>query len=490
MMLARALVLAALGLVTARAPVSAAPETIHAVLHVHSTVTTGALTLDELAETAAREKVQAVFLSENYLLRVEYSLPPFRALTRVTWTERGVLDEGLERYLALVGEAQRRHPDVLLIPGVEVMPHYHWDGAPWTLDMTVRDTQKNLLVFGLTDPAALAALPSPGNPGAGHYGWQSALDAAPALLVVPGLAVLFTRRHRRIRIGHAVVVVRQRRWALGGALVLVGVAALVRGWPFTVDRYPTSSDAGLVPHQELIDDVGRLGGVTVWSFPEARDLGETAVGPIQVRHRTDPYADDLVRTVRYTAFGAVYEDTTSFEHPGAGWDGILARYAAGERSRPAWAVGESGFHEYRAGKRVGTVQTVLLETDKTVAGVLDAFRRGRMYALRRTPELGLDLDGFTIRSGDATAGSGGTLRVAAGAVVEVSVGLTASDGSAQPVRVTLVRNGAVVNAWTVTTPFATVHRETFDGHPLVFRVDARGSRPHRLLTNPIFVRPS
>jgi hypothetical protein len=490
MTLVGGLVLATVVLVTSPALVSAAPETIPAVLHVHSTVSTGALTLDELAETAAREKIQAVFLTENYLLRVEYSLPPFRALTRVTWTERGVLDGGLERYLGLVGEAQRRHPDVLLIPGVEVMPHYHWDGSPWTLDMTVRDTQKNLLVFGVTDPAALAALPSPGNPRTGQYAWQSALDAAPALLVVPGVAVLFTRRHRRIRIGQVVVVVRQRRWALGGALVLVGAAALVRGWPFTVDRYPTSSDVGLVPHQALIDDVGRLGGVTVWSFPEARDLGETAVGPIQVRHRTDPYADDLVRTVRYTAFGAVYEDTTRFELPGEGWDGILARYAAGERSRPAWAVGESGFHEYRAGKRVGTVQTVLLETDKTVVGVLDALKRGRMYALRRTPEVGLDLGRFTIVSGDATAGSGETLRVPAGAVVEVSVAIAASDGSVQPVRVTLVRNGAVAGAWTVTTPFATVHREAFDGRPLVFRVDARGTRPHHLLTNPIFVLPS
>jgi hypothetical protein len=194
--------------------------------------------------------------------------------------------------------------------------------------------------------------------------------------------------------------------------------------------------------------------------------------------------------VRYTGFGAVYEDTTSFERPGGGWDQVLGRYAARERSRPAWAVGESGFHEVRAGKRLGNVQTVLLATEPTRAAVVDALKRGRMYALRRSPEIGLELTRFEVASAGAEARSGETLRVADGAAVEVRIGIAASDGSAVPVRVTLVRNGAVADAWAVTTPFETVHRATADGRPLVFRVDARGPRPHHLLTNPIFVTRS
>ena len=46
------------------------------------------------------------------------------------------------------------------IGGVEVVPHYRWTGGPWTGAMTLHDTQKNLLVFGVTDPARLAALPA------------------------------------------------------------------------------------------------------------------------------------------------------------------------------------------------------------------------------------------------------------------------------------------------------------------------------------------
>ena len=70
---------------------------------------------------ADRQGIGALLLAENYRLRVEYGLPLFRALTRVTREERS-LDGRVEPYLARVAEAQARLPHVLLIPGVEVVP--------------------------------------------------------------------------------------------------------------------------------------------------------------------------------------------------------------------------------------------------------------------------------------------------------------------------------------------------------------------------------
>ena len=87
----------------------------------------------------------------------------------------------------------------------------------------------------------------------------------------------------------------------------------MRAWPFAVDRYPSWTSPGVAPYQDLIDHVERTGGSAVWSFPEARDDGERKFGPVLVRHRTGRYPDDLLRTVRYTAYGAIYEDTTTFE---------------------------------------------------------------------------------------------------------------------------------------------------------------------------------
>ena len=69
-------------------------------------------------------------------------------------------------------------------------------------------------------------------------------------------------------------------------------------------------------------------------------------------------------------------------------------------------------------------------------------------------------------------------------------GVIASDGGRHPVRVSLVRNGAVIAAWNGRTPFGAVHREAFDAGRAFYRIDVRGDRPQQLLTNPIFVSAS
>ena len=464
---------------------AAEPERLASVLHVHSTLSTGDFSLDELAGQAEKAGVGALLLSENYLLRIEYGLPPFRALTRVTREERSILDGGAARFLDLVAQARQRNPRVLIIPGVEVVPHYYWTGSPLTLDMTVHDGQKNLLVFGL-EAGALESLPVIGNAAAGRFAWRAALDLVPGLLLIPGALLLATKRRSAQRVGRAVVVVRRRRWLAGGVLCAVGALALVRAWPFIEDPNPPYRDLGLAPHQALIDYVDRFAGVTVWSLPETRDSGEQWFGPLRVSWRTDPYPDDLMRTFRYTAFGAVYEDATRFELPGGGWDQLLRQYVAGERSRPVWAVAESAFHYATAGKSIGPVQTVFLVSERSERAVLDAMKRGRMYALVRGAQPGLALAEFAVSDGVGNAVSGETLRTLEGAPLEVRVGVDAADGSARAVRVTLVRNGTLAGAWAAETPFRVVHREIYDGAPAFYRLDVRGQG--RLLSNPIFMK--
>src|SRR2546428_69530 len=153
--------------------------------------------------------------------------------------------------------------------------------------MTAHNTQKNLLVFGLAREA-LEALPVTGNMAAGGFAWTVALDLVPGLLLIPGALLLVAKRRAVQRVGHAVVLVRRRRWLPGGFLCAVGALALARAWPFTVDPYPPYSDLGLAPHQALIDYIDRLGGVTVCARPEgrarpARDAWRGGLGPAPPR---------------------------------------------------------------------------------------------------------------------------------------------------------------------------------------------------------------
>lgn len=473
-------------------PLAAQAETLRplaAVVHAHSTFSTGDLPLDRLVAEAKRQGLEAVLLTENYLLRVEYGLWPFRAATRVTREEPSVLSRGVEAYLAQVAEVRRGFPDMLIVPGVEVIPHYHWTGSPLTGDLTNHDLQKNLLVFGIVDPETLKRLPSTGNPHLRGYTAWSVVEALPGLLVLPGLWLILARQRRVRRLAGFTIVEYRRRWPAGGILCVLGVVALVRAFPFTEDpRSPYRADPELSAHQALIDQVESRGGVSVWSFPEAHDSSESGFLGLTVRMRTDPYPDDLVRTFRYTAFGAIYEQPTRFITPGGLWDYVLGKYLAGERSRPPWAVGESGFHGYVGGKRVGPIQTVFLVNETSEAALLQSFRAGRMYALSRTPAYALALQEFTVRQGAAEAISGGTLQASRNRPLEVRVRLRATDGRGYPIKAILVRNGQVAQAWAGKTPLDVVHREPFGGAPSYFRLDVHGPGPHQLLTNPIFVR--
>ena len=460
-------------------------ERLPAIVHVHSDLSTGDFQLEELTSMAERDGLGAILLSENYLNRVEYSLPPFRALTRVTYESRSVHDR-LDEYFARVAQARAANPRVLIVPGVEAMPHYFWTGSPLSLALALYETQKNVLVWGL-DQHALAALPVIGNTVGRRTILPTALDLLPALAVLPGVVLLARPRTRRRPLGRAVVVVRQRAWLPGLILCALGVTTLVRAWPFTQPIYPAWADAGSAPYQDLIDYVDRAGGITVWSLPEARDVGEQGLGPMRITWTTEPYPDDLMKTFRYTAFGAIYADTTRVERPGDVWDRLLGEYVIGQRTRVPWVVGEAAFHAQRSSKGLGPIHTVFFVHERSEAGVLNALRAGRMYALQRGRDTGLALPEFAVAAGDVAATSGEVLRTAPATPLEIRVTI-AADPRPADVRVVLVRNGTVVAAWSGSTPLRRMHREVWDGQPAVYRVEARGDGSGRLLSNPIFVR--
>jgi hypothetical protein len=482
-----------LAVILALAAPAAAEELklVRAVVHVHTDLTTGDLSLDEIVHRAESQGIEAIFLAENYLLRVDYGLPPFRALTRVRREEPSVLARGVERYLAAVAEARQRYPTVIIVPGVEVMPHYWWSGSPFDGELTVHDLQKNILAFGLSTEAALRALPATGSPATARFSAQSVVELLPVLLVIPGVVLLRPRAPRRRVVRRAASADESRRRWLGGLLCAIGVTALVRGFPFLTDAFTPYQDLGTAPYQELIDAVEQQGGAAVWSFPDAFDAGEQHVYGLRVTRKTDPYGDDLLRTFRYSAFGGAYEDTTRFPQLGGGWDYLLGQYARGERSRAAWLIGESGFHGDGDGKWIGAAETVFFVPAKSDAALLDALRRGRMYGVLRTDRTNAPvLERFTVTTPARAAVSGDTVSVAPSTPVAVEAVVRMSDASAQPIRVTLIKNGSIARMWTGTTPLTVDYREIFDGTPAYYRLDVRGPKTAYLLSNPIMLRGS
>jgi hypothetical protein len=461
--------------------------------HVHSKVSESGETLDQLAVEAKASGIDAIIFSDNFLLHYEYGLFPLRGVIRRTVDLPSLLTIGVDRYLAEMREAGLRHPDVMLIPGVEVVPHYYWTGSIFSKDLTMHDAQKNVLVLGLPRADDYDRMPAAGNHASYEYGWNTVVLLWPILLVPPAVWLINRRVERRLGTGWAFMVVRERRTAPGVALLALAVLLLINNYPFGTPLYDTYSDEnGLRPHQGLIDYVQKRGGISIWSLPEAKDFSRHEYGRLGVvTVKTDPYPEALLQTSGYTGFGAVYEDTVTVTNPGGVWDAALMAYLEGRRGNPPWGVGEVAYHETdSAGKRLDNVETVLWVKERSQAALLDALAKGRMYALERRKDYGLVLKEFSLTSEETGQSqiSGETLEAPANTPFRVRVEVSATDGQRRPVPVQVIRSGLVLSSTTETTPFSVHLRDVVpQGTGGYFRL-LIGSADHRIVSNPIFVR--
>jgi len=468
-----------------------------AALHIHSAVSTGSLTLDELAERAERMGIDALILSENFVLRYEYGVPPLRGVFRRSLTLPSVVQYGIGRFLKEIEETQARHPRVLLVPGVEVAPHYYWTGSLLDRNLTMHNAQRNLLVVGLAREEDYLALPVIGNDGAARFGPAAAANMLPVLLLAPAWW-LWQHWSWSYRSGRGGVLPYYRmRWrrALALGLAVMAIVLSANAWPFATPVFSQyDADLGDRPYQAVIDLVSARGGVAVWSMPEARDFSVHSFGPLgTVTVKTDPYTDILPRTTGYAGFGGVYQDTRTAAEPGGIWDRLLVDYLAARRTAPPFVYGEIAFHTPgEAGIELNQVLNVLEVRERSVAGVVDAMRTGRVYAVAEPNRvLGLRLERFDVgTNGDertATAGDVFTRKGAEDVVIRVDVAGTAI--GLKPVTLVIVRSGQVVARATGNLPMSqrVVDRALPAGQGAYYRVEVHGEG--EILSNPIFVKP-
>ncbi len=460
---------------------------VKAAVHVHTTFSTGALSLEEVIKQARREGIDAVLLTENFLLRFEYGLFPLRALLKKVVARPSVL-RGVKEYLGAVEAAQARFPEVILIPGVEVIPYYYWTGSPFRGNLTMWDAQKNLLVVGLSRPEEYEQIPAIGN-GARLPGPTGLLKLGLSVVAIGGgLLLLRTRREREVRLTHFTLKVRKRHWVSGLAALGVGVLLLLETF-ISPEVDPYQGNLGMEPYQRVIEYAESRGAAVVWSFPEARDFQRVDFGRLgTVVVRTEPYPDALLQSQGYTGLGAVYPDTTTFTEPGREWDQLLLEYSHGRRARPAWGMGEVGYHG--PPKPLNEALTVFMVPERSRAAILQALKEGRLYALAPLGDHHLVLEDFSMSQTGMTGWTsmGGELKADGEDPLLISLQIRASDGRELPFQGRVIRSGRVVNILQGKTPFETELRADppAQGSREFFRIEI--TRPHHLLSNPIFVR--
>lgn len=369
-----------------------------AVIHIHSSYSfRGLLTPEEIVALASERGIDAVFFSDDALVKIKYGF--------IGIQKTSVYKKGLRRYLRELETIDRKFPDLTVVPGVEVAPHYEWDSSPFWGKGVVRNWNKHLLVYGL-DEKTFRDLP------------------------------------------------------FGG-----------RG-------------AGETPYQRMIDGVVQKGGLIFWAHPEARDIPRK-FGP--VTFVTDPYPESLERTDRYTGFAILFEGMKTIGIPGGIWDRLLTRYCEGKKGSPVWAIGELDYtEEGRAGTWIDTVKTVIFSETNRAPDLLEALRKGRMYALRRIRERELVLESFWVEEGSQKALSGETLPATDSPKIHFAVSY--SDGTPKTVQVKIIRGGEILQNLALRTPVSfTVPDPEPSDRKTFYRLEIMGDRGEILLTNPIFV---
>jgi hypothetical protein len=461
-------------------------DQVPGIIHLHTRYSTGRYSIEKIARLAEEKGIKIVIITDHPLAEFEYGVPLFRNILKKRVSETSVFNEGVGRYLNEIAEVNRNHPRVLIIPGFEAAPFYYWSGLPVTEKMCLNAWAKHLMVIGIENEEDILNLPMVGNPRLHRYSPCSVLLLWPVILFIFGLFLARKKRTKiiKLKLVKLKVVKSYRKWGI--LAITLSIILLANNFPFKVapfDQY--HGDKGMMPYQFAIDYVVRKGGVVFIAHPEAEVIRDYRM----TLFKTDKYPEMLINTRGYTGFSSLYEGMKECARTGGYWDEALNEYLKGVRGNPPFTIGELDYHyEGEGGKTINQVQTVFLVNECNKDNVIDALRKGRMYALRRTKEYKLVLDDFSLEGEKGVGISGDTVYFSSEVRINIALSLDPFLAD-EMIKVTVIRNGKPLKELKgrgkIKMSFADRLPEGMtNGY---YRIEATTHYPHTVVSNPIFV---
>ncbi len=459
-------------------------------IHFDSDVSGGKYSVEELAKICREEDVVVAIVTDHDNMRVEYGVFPLRKVTgflvrKLTGKgERNSISNfGAENYFRLFEEVDARYPDLILIPGVEAIPFYYWEGSPWRGNLRLMRLHEHLLVIGLKNAEDYQHLPSIANGYPREFSPKALINLIWATTALLGIRIFRRRKVKRIYLGNQLLLVPSRRnQGIGALIFLASLLFLINNYPFLppkYDQYHGDQDGG--PYQVLIDYVNQRGGMVFWAHPEVEQ--KMKVNGIEVY--TPPYHEHLIETHGYTGFAIFWEGMKHIGKPGGIWDRILHEYCLGKRKRPVWAIGELDFEGEGRVENVKEMATVLLLGEKSQEGVLEALRVGRMYATRNFASQWLTLEEFSVSDTYEVAYMGETLRTHDCPHIRIKFAVT----QPKEFRVQVIRDGKIIGTFPIHGSGVVEFddRTVLRSGKVYYRILAVGGDWAFLASNPIFV---
>jgi len=466
-------------------------QQIRGVIHLDTTVSGGEYDPEKMVDFLHEHNLKVAIFSDHITVRIEYGVFPARQITgwivgkiiANAFDRTGsVTNYGPENYLALLDELDRKYEDMTVIPGVEAIPFYYWDGSPFLGRLTMHNGYKHLLAFGMVQPDDYAGLPTVGEGFLNHYNWETVLSLWPLVLVFFGIKCFQRARSSR----------RYRSYRFPAILFLgVGILFLIHNFPYKFGKYDQyHGDQGLGPYQDFVDYVADHNGLVFWAHPEvSSDISYGEIGPVKIRGITPASYQDLLYLQNYTGFAALYEGMKYMIPPGGIWDQVLEQYCRGYRQKPVWAIAEGDVEGESFSPTLS--QTVFLVRERSREEILQSLREGRIYGVCGPLADNLSLTEYALSSDEgATADTGETLESKHGKLTFRAVLACKESKLGNTIDVELIRDGEVIGKYKGKGLVKITHTEELaaDGRIHYYRLDARAPKQSRLISNPIFVR--
>lgn len=481
------------------------PLQLRAAIHLSSVASEGNYDLPNIAAVARNSGIEVVALADRDLMQWEYGFLPLRNIFKKTVRKSSLFTYGIKRYLNYIDEIQSKFPDLVLIPGIESAPYYYWQGsAAKSVSQQQKETpgqalknlrrkveqgkagqissksknlkmynwHRHILAIGLDKYADYARLPIIGNPAGLRRNFNP-------FALWPVVVLVFAVWLWRLK-----VKIYKAQRTVAGIIAAVGLLLFWNNWPFFKMKFDQYHDAGSRPYQNYIDYVNERGGLTFWAHPEAKNTSSIA----GIDFITPEHSIALAETENYTGYCVFPAGSRQVGKIRGLWDRLLLEYCRGVRKAPLWAIAGLAFEKGDLLKAMRERQTVILASERNREAILDALRKGKMYAMQgpRSPHFSLDEFYVTDESGLVKAISGDTAKVRSNPRVHIAGRFAKWQ---QSVEIRVIRNGNVFKRYILETPFNIVCTDAHTPDAKVksyYRLEIVGKGIHAI-TNPIFV---
>ncbi len=437
---------------------------INCAIHVHSKYSGSNYTISNIVNLAKDNEIDCVFLTDHFLKKVEYGLWPFRNIIKKTQKYLSVMDN-VDIYLSTIHQVNNIQKDVIIIPSLEITPHYYWEVDKENNALVAYNLHKHMLLLNISDPNLYKTLPVIGNEL--NSAKFNIFSFWPLLVLL--LAFFLKSKF----------------------LALLALVFLAINFPFKryYDQYHNYKEK---PYQYLIDFVNDINVnknieknmIIIWAHPESPSYEKIyfvkQLRSLKLATQTKPYFLSLLNTYDYDGFAIFAEGYREVGSVGGIWDKILLEYCEGKRKKPVWCFSELDFGETT--DPINSRLNVVFVREKNQYEIINALKSGNFYALWRSCNKELQIFDFKLNNKPACFGK--KYKIDKEVKLEFSV---KCKGNSESAVVYIIRNAEAIYKNTHQLPTKIEFVESKPKGLSYYRIYIESKYPNKIATNPIFV---